>query len=76
MRAFISKILQCFDYLDQPSLVSVIETIRDFIRIQANLDLLVTDYKYVIPKKKKNVSLKNVFPMETIFEWHNIKSVS
>ena len=55
------KILQCFDYLDQPSLVSVIETIRDFIRIQANLDLLVTDYK-------------NVFPMETIFEWHNIKA--
>ena len=55
------KILQCFDYLDQPSLVSVIETIRDFIRIQANLDLLVTDYKYV-------------FPMETIFEWHNIKA--
>lgn len=61
------KILQCFDYLDQPSLVSVIETIRDFIRIQANLDLLVTDYKYVIPQEKeKRVSYKNVFPMETI----------
>lgn len=69
------KILQCFDYLDQPSLVSVIETIRDFIRIQANLDLLVTDYKYVIPQEKeKRVSYKNVFPMETIFEWHNIKA--
>ena len=59
------KILQCFDYLDQPSLVSVIETIRDFIRIQAN----------VIPQEKeKRVSYKNVFPMETIFEWHNIKA--
>lgn len=69
------KILQCFDYLDQPSLVSVIETIRDFIRIQANLDLLVTDYKYIIPQEKeKRVSYKNVFPMETIFEWHNIKA--
>ena len=69
------KILQCFDYLDQPSLVSVVETIRDFIRIQANLDVLLTDYKYVVPQKKeKRVSYKNIFPTETIFEWHNIKA--
>ena len=47
------KILQCFDYLDQPSLVSVVETIRDFIRIQANLDVLLTDYKYVVPQEKE-----------------------
>ena len=35
------KILSSGDYLDQPSLVSVVETLRDFMRIQANLDLLI-----------------------------------
>ena len=69
------KILQCFDYLDHTSLVIVIESIREFIRFQANFDFLVSDYKYVIPQEKeKRVSYKNVFPMETIFEWHNIKA--
>lgn len=59
------KILQCFDYLDQPSLVSVIETIRDFIRIQANLDLaLLLIINMLFPKKKKNVSLIKMF-----FQW-------
>lgn len=69
------KVLQCYDYLDQPSLVSVVETIRDFIRIQANLDILFTDYKYSIPQEKeKRISYRKVFPTETIFEWHNVKS--
>lgn len=69
------KLLECGDYLDQPSLVSVIETLRDFIRIQANLDLLLTDYKYVNSQKKDHkVSYKNIFPTETLFKWHNIKA--
>lgn len=69
------KLLECGDFLDQPSLVSVIETLRAFIRIQANLDLLLTDYKYMTNKKKdQKISYKKVFPTETLFEWHNIKS--
>lgn len=68
------KLLECGDYLDQPSLVNVIETLRDFIRIQANLDLLLTDYKYVTNKKKdQKISYKKVFPTETLFGWHSIK---
>lgn len=68
------KLLKSGDYFDQPSLVSVIETLRDFIRIQANLDLLITDYKYVCsPKKEQKVSYHNVFPTETLFAWHGIK---
>ena len=69
------KLLECGDYLDQPSLVNVIETLRDFIRIQANLDLLLTDYNYVTNQKKdRKISYKNVFPTETLFEWHSIKA--
>lgn len=69
------KLLECGDYLDQPSLVNVIETLGDFIRIQANLDLLLTDYKYVtMNKKDQKISYKNVFPTETLFGWHNIKA--
>ncbi|MGN1183165.1 MAG: glycosyltransferase family 2 protein [Faecalibacillus sp.] len=68
------KLLQCGDYLDQPSLVSVIETLRDFIRIQANLDLLITDYKYVsLDKKDQKITYKNMFPTETLFKWHSMK---
>lgn len=69
------KILPSGDYLDQPSLVSVVETLRDFMRIQANLDLLITDHKYVYAQKKDvKVTYKNIFPTETLFKWHNIKS--
>lgn len=68
------KILSSGDYLDQPSLVNVIETLRDFIRIQANLDLLITDHRYVYEDKKDvKVTYKNIFPTETLFKWHNIK---
>ena len=63
------KILQCFDYLDQPSLVSVVETIRDFIRIQANLDVLLTDYKYVVPQKKEKRVSYNTSVLLWIREW-------
>lgn len=74
-RGLYFKSLECGDYFDQPSLVSVIETLRDFIRIQANLDLLLTDYKYVNEQKKdQKFSYKNVFPTETLFGWHSIKA--
>lgn len=68
------KLLKSGDYFDQPSLVSVIETLRDFMRIQANLDLLITDYKYVSQQKKdQKISYRTVFPTETLFAWHGIK---
>ena len=68
------KLLKSGDYFDQPSLVSVIETLRDFIRIQANLDLLITDHKYICDhKKEQKVSYHNVFPTDTLFAWHGIK---
>lgn len=68
------KLLKSGDYFDQPSLVSVIETLRDFMRIQANLDLLITDYKYVSHQKKdQKITYRTVFPTETLFAWHGIK---
>lgn len=68
------KLLKSGDYFDQPSLVSVIETLRDFIRIQANLDLLITDHKYICDhKKEQKVSYHHVFPTDTLFAWHGIK---
>lgn len=69
------KILKSGDFFDQPSLVSVIETLRDFIRIQANLDLLITDHKCVSEgKRNQKMSYRNIFPTETLFEWHGLKA--
>lgn len=70
------KVLECEDYFDQASLVRVIETLQDIIRIQANLDLLITDFKIVIPgKKEKKISYSKMFPTETLFGWHSIKHI-
>ena len=56
-----------------PDTVKVITTKEDVPFLKIALEH--SDYKYVIPQEKeKRVSYKNVFPMETIFEWHNIKA--
>lgn len=71
------KVLQCQDYFNQPSLVSVIETLRDIIRIQANLDLLLTNYKVAIPEEKEYLySYAKTLPTETLFGWHSLKKIS
>ncbi|WP_249028853.1 hypothetical protein [Tannockella kyphosi] len=67
------KLMHPCQTLDQSGLVKVITTLQDFIRIQANLDLLVCDIEYRTKKKKKDiVEYKNLFPVDTPFEWHQL----
>lgn len=67
------KLLNGYDWLDQASLVRVVETLKDIIRVQANLDVLVTDYYCCYEKKRYVVSYRSLFPKDKIFGWHEIK---
>lgn len=67
------KLLNSYDWLDRASLVRVIETINDVIRVQANLDVIVTDYCYHYGKKPQKVNYHKLLPTDKIFGWHEIK---
>lgn len=67
------KLLKPTDFFNQGSLVSVIDEIKDFIRIQASLDMVITDYKEcVLEKKEVKYSFGKTFPEDRIFGWHSI----
>ena len=67
------KVLDSYDWVDRASLVRVVETLHDIIRVQANLDVIVTDYCAFYEKKPRVVSYRSVFPKDKIFGWHEIK---
>lgn len=68
------KVLKASDILDQSALVKVLETFKDLLRIQANLDMMVCDYKYSNSKNKKKVmSYKFALPFDKVFQWHQVK---
>ena len=67
------KLLDSYDWFDQASLVRVIETLKDIIRVQANLDVLVTDYFCCYGKKPRKISYHSLLPADKIFGWHEIK---
>ena len=67
------KLLNSYDWFDQASLVRVIETLKDIIRVQANLDVLVTDYFCCYGKRPRKVSYRSLLPSDKIFGWHEIK---
>lgn len=67
------KLLNSYDWFDQASLVRVVETLKDIIRVQANLDVLVTDYDCRYGLKPHKVSYHSLLPTDKIFGWHEIK---
>lgn len=67
------KLLNSYDWFDQASLVRVIETLKDIIRVQANLDVLVTDYVCCYGKKSQKISYRSLLPSDKVFGWHEIK---
>lgn len=67
------KYLNCYDWFDRASLVRVMETLSDIIRVQANLDVIVTDYSYGYLKKQRKTSYRKLLPADKIFGWHEIK---
>lgn len=68
------KVLRANDTLDQSSLVKVLETFKDVLRIQANLDMMICDYEYVTKKKKKDrMDYTLALPLDKVFTWHQIK---
>lgn len=68
------KVLRASDTLDQSSLVKVLETFKDLLRIQANLDMMICDYEYLTKKKKKDrIDYTLALPLDKVFTWHQIK---
>lgn len=67
------KLLKPTDFFNQGSLVSVIDEIKDFIRIQASLDMVITNYKAcILEKKEVKYSFRKTFPEDRIFGWHSV----
>ncbi|MFV0394677.1 MAG: hypothetical protein ACK5LC_09820 [Coprobacillaceae bacterium] len=69
------KLFDSKDSLDTSVLVKVVETFKDLLRIQANLDMMICDYEYPRKKKKRDVvEYVDVFPLDKVFEWHQTKA--
>lgn len=67
------KVMQPSHTLEQAGLVKVVNTLQDFIRIQANLDLLICDVEFKTNKKTKDiVEFRKLFPIDIPFEWHQV----
>lgn len=69
------KVLDNDDWFDRAALVKLIETIKAFIRIQVNLDMVICNYSYHLKhNKKKTIDFCKTLPTEKVFGWHQIKS--
>lgn len=69
------KLINPTTRIEPAGLVKVISTLKDLLRSQASLDLLVCDFEYKTNTKKRNInSYHQILNQEDIIEWHQIKS--
>lgn len=71
------KIVTHGDYLSKDGLAKALKTLKDLLRIQSNLDMLLCNYEYTgnNMKKSKVVDYKNIFPLDKVFKWHQVKHI-
>ncbi|MDD8049321.1 MAG: glycosyltransferase [Thomasclavelia sp.] len=70
------KLLRATSYFKKGSLVTLVETLQDFIRVQANLDLVINDYQIERETKKPlKYSFDKILKTEKLLGWHS-KGVS
>ncbi len=71
------KVVEANNKIIQATLVQVITTLKDLLRVQANIDFIVCDKEYTTTKRKKDiVTYQGYLPLDTPIEWHQVKNIS
>ncbi len=69
------KVVDSDDWLDEESLKKVMATIRSFVSCKKRIDLIICNYVYehVLDGTSKAIRYTNVFPVDEIFGWSQMK---
>lgn len=69
------KVVDSDDWLDEESLLTLLNRIKEMASDNSFVDLIVCNYIYdhLFENKQKVMSFKNVFPVGEILTWHDIK---
>ena len=74
-RGMYYKVVDSDDWLDSDALAQVMDKLREFAAMPAPVDMLIANYVYehVEDNTRKVMGYKNVFPVNQIFTWDNIR---
>ncbi len=70
------KVVDSDDWVDEDSLMKLLEVIKGFVREGSEVDMIVSNYVYekVGMEHKKIIHYRNVLPQDEIFRWDDIGS--
>jgi len=70
------KVVDSDDWVDEDSLMKLLEVIRGFVREEEEVDMIVSNYVYEKTgvEHKKVIHYRNVLPQNEIFRWDDIGS--
>ena len=68
------KVVDSDDWVDEDSLMKLLEVIRGFVREGSEVDMIVSNYVYekAGAARKKCIHYRNVLPQDKIFTWDEI----
>lgn len=69
------KVVDSDDWVDEASLMKILETLHELVEKQKTVDMLVSNYVYekVGAKRKKVIHYQNVMPQNRIITWKDMK---
>ena len=69
------KVLDSDDWFNEEAFIKVIETLKALTKAEKQVDLFISNYVYEKPsaRKTKPIKYKNVFPINKIFTWDDVK---
>ncbi len=70
------KVVDSDDWVDEDSLMKILDVIKEFVREQSEVDMIVSNYVYEKAgmEHKKVIHYRNVLPQDQIFRWDDIGS--
>lgn len=70
------KVVDSDDWVDEESLMKILEKVKEFEREGTDVDMFVSNYVYekVGMERKKVIHYRNVLPQNEIFRWEDIGS--
>ncbi len=70
------KVVDSDDWVDEESLMKILEVIKGFVREQSEVDMVVSNYVYEKAgmEHKKVIHYRNVLPRDQVFRWDDIGS--
>lgn len=70
------KVVDSDDWVDEESLMKILEVIKGFVKEQSEVDMIVSNYVYEKTgmEHKKVIHYRNVLPQDQIFRWDDIGS--